>query len=81
MPKPSRRIRVRFDLITRLSNRETDIPGFYQATIPYLPHTWEVINIKGDPYVIHERGWAIDDDTGYLHAYVRLLPCPATLPA
>jgi len=49
------------EFLTRAKLRETPLPG-------------ELINIKGNPYLVYgARGWALDEDEGELYCYIRLI--------
>lgn len=68
---------VRFDRINRLSSREADTSGFAIRWLPAVPAVGEIVNIDGNPYLVHERGWAVgemDDEQRSLYAYLRMLP-------
>ena len=40
-----------------------------------VPDRGEVINVEGEPYVVHERDWAVDRiDVSDLYCYIRLSP-------
>lgn len=43
--------------------------------LPQVPDRGELINIAGEPYLIADRGWAIDDAIPCkLYCYLRLSP-------
>ena len=67
-------IRVRFDSIVQMSNHHADsIIGY--ANLPQVPAPGQLVNINGDPYIVHEIAWAVvtepSDDP--LYAYVRVV--------
>ena len=65
-------IRTRFDYWPSAARGNARVE-IYRADLPRVPNVGEVINIKGNPYIVHARGWAIGDDedgTGKLYAFV-----------
>jgi len=46
----------------------------------YVPSIGEVVSLKGEPYIVHERSWAFGDEAEVLnqHCYIRVLPRPST---
>lgn len=44
------------------SSRDTDL-RIATLKLPAVPLPGEVINISGNPYVVHERGWAVGETT------------------
>lgn len=42
-------------------------------SLPSVPDRGECINIKGTPYVVHERGWSVDSDSE-MYCHIRLSP-------
>ena len=65
-------INVRFDLVPRISNPNHD---YEMARYKLLetPQIGEIINIKGDPFVVFSRAWAIDEKTEELWCYIKLV--------
>jgi hypothetical protein len=77
-PRPPRRdphlIRVRFDIGHPASTGDED-RGLGYFDLPQVPDVGDPININGNPYIIHRRGWVIGtegDDAGRLFAFVRV---------
>lgn len=70
-------IHTRFDQIKAFSNRDEDTTIF-RADLHQVPDVGQVVNIKGDPYIVRYVGWAISDDEDrdkYVqYAYVRIFP-------
>lgn len=68
-------ILVRFDRINVLADRYADNTCFYTANLPQVPAVGESVSIKGQPYIVQERCWGIEDhvDTK-LTAFLRVLP-------
>lgn len=62
-------IKVRVDLVYS-HNRDSD-RTIYRGEWPQVPLIGESINLSGDPYIIHERGWATDDED-QLYSYLRV---------
>lgn len=68
-----RNIEVRFDKINSLAFKDKDHTGFARHKLPQVPDIGEIVSLKGDPYSVMERGWAVDEDSN-LFAYLRMLP-------
>ena len=67
-------IEVRFDLLAQLSDRDGVLLARYW--LPAVPLPGEVINLKGYPFVVHSRGWAVEhegEEAGRLYAYVAVV--------
>jgi hypothetical protein len=71
-------ITVSFEQINDLGNNKKDTPimrgDLYQA-----PLEGQVINLNGNPFVVHEVSWAIVSNGSLLaqFCYVRCLPRPS----
>jgi len=66
-------INARFDVQTSASKRSVSFLA--QCLVPAVPSVGESINVKGDPYIVIRRGWALDDpcENGRLFAYITVL--------
>ena len=70
-------IKTRFDIV-QLASNENYNKFLCWFDLEQVPNVGEVININGDPYLIANRGWAIDsesEDKG-TYCYIDLWPNP-----
>jgi len=72
-------IHIRFNQINSLSNKDEDT-FIMRGKCEYVPSIGEVVSLKGEPYIVHERSWAFGDEAEVLnqHCYIRVLPRPST---
>jgi len=66
-------INTRFNVIKQISDSDCDLI-LVRYLLPQVPIVGELINILGNPYSVFERGWSINEETGDLHCYIRLIP-------
>ncbi len=64
-------IKVRVDLVYGHS-KDSD-RTIYRGEWPQIPLTGELINLDGNPYIIHNRGWAVGE-ANQLYSYLRVSP-------
>jgi hypothetical protein len=55
-------IHIRFDKVVNLSRKDADITGFLRVDGVAAPSMGEIVNLKGNPYIVINVGWAYDDD-------------------
>lgn len=68
-------ISVRFDVINNMADKYEDTSAYSTNYLPAVPGVGETINIKGNPFIVHSRGWAVSDDDGDMYCYIRLIKC------
>ncbi len=61
-----------FRIIKKGSTSDADV-FLMRCDIPAAPTSGETININGNPYLVKDRSWAVDDEFK-LFCYIRLLP-------
>jgi hypothetical protein len=69
-------IMARFDRVVSLAHRGEDQTDFARHLLPAVPNVGEIVNLRGDPYLVLERNWAVEDRelvSPQLYAYVRVL--------
>jgi hypothetical protein len=64
---------VRFDEVHDLLNHDMDVE-IVRYLLLVVPDKGEVVNIKGYPYIVYNRGCSIDNSNGKQYYYLRLLP-------
>jgi hypothetical protein len=72
---PQRLVDTRFDRVE--SHSRGDDRQIARVLLPQVPNPGEVVNVKGNPYVVVERGWAVGGDSdaeALLYAYLRVSP-------
>ena len=57
-----------------MSSKDADICGFCKVSTNFLPSVGEVVNLHGDPYLVHSIGHAFGD--GEHWAYIRVVNAP-----
>lgn len=69
--RDARLIHTRFDYWPSAARKDVRFEIF-RANLPQVPSVGEQVNLKGNPYIVHARGWAIGDEDGNdkLYAYV-----------
>lgn len=68
-------INVRFDVVNTVGRPQLDNTGYARYKISQIPPCGDLINIKGDPFIIINVQWAIEDtEEGTQWAYVRIIP-------
>ena len=55
-------IRTRFDRQVRASDQAEE--HIMYADLVQVPDVGELVNLKGNPYIVIRRGWAISTDIG-----------------
>ena len=61
-----------FRLIKSLYNRDAD-EFITRIELPETPSIGEVVNINGEPYITHSKGWAFDDESSKHYCYIDLI--------
>lgn len=64
-------VRARFDLATLISDRGYDVL-LDRVDLPVAPNVGETVNLKGYPFVVIDRGWALDENR-IMHCHVRVV--------
>jgi hypothetical protein len=66
------RLIARFDLI-KGSSKDADV-FLHRQEIAAAPVPGELVNVNGNPYIVHERSWAVDkDDIEATYVFYRLV--------
>ena len=74
-------ILVRFDRIHSLADKDSDHAGFFTALLPCVPNVGETVDIKGEPFVVIDRCWALGSDIpATMYSFVRILPANGSTP-
>lgn len=72
-------VHVRFDFAMSLADRDKDRTAYVRADMPCVPGVGETVNLRGNPFIVVERGWSVGEqispvDDYSLYAFVRCVP-------
>jgi hypothetical protein len=66
------KLKVRFHLVTSHKEETDKLLGFF--FMAQAPASGELINIRGEPYIVVSRAWAVVGDEDTTFCYIRVSP-------
>lgn len=64
---------IRYDVIQNLSRQDDKLTGWVWSNTIMTPSPGEIVNLKGNPFIVHGIGHAVDD-RGMSFSYVSVIP-------